>query len=60
MPHSPPPPEFTVAAEPAGTYLEAIQKAWGGLAIWDYLRYDAAGDLWINSLRVRDALVRFG
>ncbi len=60
MPHTPPPPEFTVAAKPAGTYLEAIQKAWGGLAIWDYLRYDAAGDLWINSLRVHDALVRFG
>lgn len=41
-------------------YREAIQSLWGDLAIWDYLRYDGEGLLWINGLRVIDAVQRYG
>jgi len=51
-PHSP-------ATSPA-TYHEAILADWERLGIWDYLRYDAEGHLWINDLRVVDAARRYG
>ncbi len=44
----------------APTYLEHARRDWGGLAIWDYLRYDDEGELWINDLRVSDAAARYG
>ena len=41
-------------------YRQAVEALWGAARIWDYLRYDAAGDLWINDLRVEDAALAFG
>jgi diaminopimelate decarboxylase len=45
---------------PSDRYRDAIQAAWGSLRLWDYLRYDEAGDLWLNGLRVLDAARRYG
>jgi diaminopimelate decarboxylase len=41
-------------------YVDAVHAEYASARIWDYLRYDEAGDLWINDLRVSDALVRYG
>ncbi len=42
------------------TYLERLRAECGHLRLWDYLRYDAEGDLWINELRVIDAVRAYG
>ncbi len=42
------------------SYRQRAMADWGRLGIWDYLRYDEAGDLWIGQLRVKDALARYG
>lgn len=42
------------------TYRDAVSELWGGLGIWDLARYDAAGDLWLGPLRVRDAVSAYG
>ncbi len=49
----------TMPAHPT-TYLDRVRADWGGLGVWDYLRYDEAGDLWINDLRVIDAVRLYG
>ena len=47
--------------DPGGlSYRDAVMRDWGELGIWDYLDYDAAGDLWIGDLRVVDAVQRYG
>lgn len=51
-------PRRTPAGEP--TYLERVRHDWAGLGMWDYLRYDDDGELWVNGLRVRDAARRYG
>lgn len=43
-----------------GNYLERIKKETEGLRIWDYLRYDEKGDLWLNELRIVDAIRLYG
>lgn len=48
------------AAGGRGTYLEAVRAEHADSGMWDYLRYDASGDLWINDLRVRDAIGLYG
>lgn len=48
-----------MSARPA-SYRERVQTDWGGLRVWDYLRYDEAGELWINDLRVADAIRAYG
>jgi diaminopimelate decarboxylase len=42
------------------SYLDTLRADWGSLGLWDYLRYDVAGDLWINDLRVIDAVHLYG
>lgn len=44
----------------AQTYRERVRAEWGHLRLWDYLRYDDQGDLWINQLRVIDAVRAYG
>jgi len=41
-------------------YLERIKKETEGPRIWDYLRYDEKGDLWVNELRIKDAIRLYG
>jgi arginine decarboxylase len=41
-------------------YRDRIEALHGQAGVWDYLRYDEAGDLWIGELRVVDALRRYG
>ena len=41
-------------------YRAAVEDLWAETRIWDYARYDGAGDLWINDIRVRDAAAAFG
>lgn len=48
-----------MSASPS-SYRERVLADWGGLGIWDYLRYDEAGDLWVNDLRVADAIRAYG
>lgn len=48
---------FSPESETGVNYLELIKDELGRRR--DYLRYDAAGDLWINDLRVMD-LVEYG
>lgn len=43
-----------------GTYRAAITANTSRLGIWDYLRYDEEGDLWLGGLRVLDAVHRYG
>ncbi len=40
-------------------YRQAVEELWEGLGIWDYLRYNVEGQLWINDLRVVDAALRY-
>lgn len=42
------------------TYRDRVRDEWGRLRLWDYLRYDEQGDLWINQLRVIDAVRAYG
>ncbi len=49
------------AGEFAGMpYHAAVKALWGETRIWDYARYDEAGELWINQLRVLDAANAYG
>ena len=41
-------------------YADAVKALWGETGIWDHAHYDAAGDLWINGLRLRDAAEEYG
>ena len=41
-------------------YFDYLREHLGSSFLWDYLRYDEHGDLWINSLRVRDAVSVYG
>ncbi len=41
-------------------YRQAVASLWDESAIWDYLRYDDDGQLWVNDLRVIDAVGRYG
>lgn len=41
-------------------YAEAVAERYAGCRIWDHLRYDAAGDLWFNDLRLVDAIAACG
>jgi arginine decarboxylase len=41
-------------------YRDAIVIEHAGSRLWDYLRYDEAGDLWIQDLRVSDAVRCYG
>lgn len=41
-------------------YFQAVKTLWGDSRIWDYVRYDESGELWINHLRVRDATDAYG
>ncbi len=50
---------YTPEALRGRSYLELIKKETEGTRIWDYLRYDREGDLWINDVRVMD-LVQYG
>jgi diaminopimelate decarboxylase len=45
---------------PDAPYRDLLAAEVGDARIWDYLRYDDAGDLWVNGLRVADALARYG
>jgi arginine decarboxylase len=47
-------------AAPPAPYRAAVESAWPGSRIWDYLRYDGDGCLWLNDLRVVDAVRRYG
>ena len=42
------------------TYREAVTTTWSDSRMWDYLRYDEAGDLWLGGLRVADAARKYG
>lgn len=42
------------------TYLHTIEQELLRSPLWDYLKYDDAGDLWINSLRIRDVVSLYG
>ncbi len=41
---------------PRPSYKEIIQAEHAGSRMWDYLRYDNEGDLWINGMRVKEAI----
>ncbi len=41
-------------------YREAVAGMWGGLGIWDELRYDEEGCLWFGSVRLMDAVAAYG
>ncbi len=49
-----------MTGDPSNTYRAAIAANTAELGMWDYLHYDAAGDLWLGGLRVRDAVQRYG
>lgn len=38
------------------SYKDKITEMYPDSGIWDYLRYDEEGDLWINNLRIKDAI----
>lgn len=42
------------------SYRDRIEALHGQSRIWDHLRYDEAGNLWIGGLRVVDAVRRYG
>ena len=37
-------------------YRQAVTELYAGTHIWDHVRYDEAGDLWVNDLRLADAV----
>lgn len=41
-------------------YRAAVAARYGDCRIWDHLRYDDAGDLWFNDLRLSDAVAACG
>jgi len=41
-------------------YRDAVRSLWPDVGIWDYLRYDDAGDLWLGPLRLIDAVRAYG
>ncbi len=41
-------------------YRDQVTALWADTRIWDYLHYDDEGQLWINELRVIDAIRRYG
>ncbi len=43
-------------ATPKTPYKEQIKSMTEGSRIWDYLSYDEKGELWINNLRIVDAI----
>ncbi len=45
---------------PSQSYVSEIQNFLSGSHLRDYLRYDEHGDLWINKLRVKDAVAKYG
>lgn len=47
-------------AAPSAAYAQAAAACWPGARIWDYLRYDGEGYLWVNDLRIVDAIRRYG
>jgi diaminopimelate decarboxylase len=42
------------------TYTAVVRRRWSDTRIWDYLKYDAQGYLWISDLRVADAIEHYG
>jgi arginine decarboxylase len=42
------------------SYRRLIEEAHADAAIWDYVRYDDEGQLWINGLKVADAIAAYG
>ena len=43
-----------------GNYLDQIRRRTEKSRIWDYLRYDDEGYLWVNGLRLVDAARLYG
>ncbi len=48
------------SAEGMLRYRDHVAALWADSRIWDYLHYDEEGQLWINELRVIDAVRRHG
>jgi arginine decarboxylase len=42
------------------TYISELRQKMGVSPLWDYLGYDESGNLWINDLRVTDAILEYG